>query len=79
MRSAINLHGRHLVAITTAVGEKLHKEPAECPAAVNNDISGLQRTNVCLTYWPTGAFVTGFQSAARRPRLNDWTKLITPM
>ena len=36
-------------------------------------------TTDCPTYWPMEGLTAGFQSAARRPPLKDWTKLITPI
>jgi hypothetical protein len=35
--------------------------------------------NVCPTYCPMDGFAAGRHSAASRPPLNDWTKLITPI
>ena len=35
--------------------------------------------NVCSSYCPMDGLTAGFQSADRRPPLNDWTKLITPI
>jgi len=51
----------------------------DIPACPRSDLGAWTDKNVCPTYCPMDGLVTGFQSAARRPPLSDWTKLITPM